>query len=96
MSEILFYLEDISLTPSDKISFALILNIMYSKGLSQQESSLSMSIWNKKIMIMNVGRACKLSIFIYMYNSAVPCKSYLIVPAQLLPTENDLRVKLQQ
>lgn len=31
---------------------------------------------------MNVGGPWKLIIFMYMYNSAVPCMGYLIVPAQ--------------
>lgn len=44
---------------------------------------------------MNVGKPCKLIIFMYMYNSAVPCKGNLIVPAQFIPIENYLSVKLQ-
>lgn len=84
MSEILFGPGEISLILND---FALILSIMHSKGVPQQESSLRLSIWKKKIRIMNAGKAGELIIFNYMYNSAVSCKDNMIVPAILSPPE---------
>lgn len=60
---------------------------MHSKGVPQQEPSLCLAIQNKKIMIMNVGKAGELIIFVYMYNSAVSCKGNMIVPAKFSPAE---------
>lgn len=60
---------------------------MHSKAVPQQESSFCLSIWNKKIMLMNVGKAGELIIFDYMYNSGVSCMGNMIVSARFSPTE---------
>lgn len=62
-------------------------SIMHSKGVPQQEPSLCLSIWNKKIMIMNAGKTGELIIFMYTCSSAVPCNGNMIVSVQFSSIE---------